>query len=222
MIVDLVGRKTVHIAEGKGSNVLESFALELVRRGGAVANITTVSQDMSPAFKLGVEKNFPEAKIVYDRFHVMKMIGEALDTVRKGEVRANPILKDSCFALLKNEAKLTVKQKAKLEEIKMKQDQPIGFLYDEITHAVYESSPYKNTVIGSEETVKALNEFKRPFYLRLTGVLSEESMQHLQSDSPVQFVILNLNDPPGQTSWLNFLSSKPNCVVMAISPVWPN
>lgn len=71
----------------------------------------------------------------------------------------------------------------------------------------------------SEETVKALNEFKRPFYLRLTGVLSEESMEHLQSDSPVQFVILNLNDPPGQTSWLNFLSSKPNCVVMAISPV---
>ena len=120
MIVDLVQRKTVHIAEGKGSTVLESFAQELVRRGGTVANIVTVSQDMSPSFKLGVEKNFPKAKIVYDRFHVMKMISEALDTVRKGEVRANPVLKDSRFALLKNEAKLTVKQKAKLEEIKMK------------------------------------------------------------------------------------------------------
>ena len=71
----------------------------------------------------------------------------------------------------------------------------------------------------SKETVKALKVFKRPFYLRLSGVLSEESMQHLQADSPVQFVILNLNDPPGQTSWLNFLSSCPNCVVMAISPI---
>ena len=71
----------------------------------------------------------------------------------------------------------------------------------------------------SEETVKALKVFKRPFYLRLSGVLSEESMQHLQADSPVQFVILSLNDPPGETSWLNFLSSCPNCVVMAISPV---
>lgn len=120
MIVDLAQRKTIHIAEGKGSNVLESFALELVRRGGAVDNIITVSQDMSPSFKLGVEKNFPKAKIVYDRFHVMKMISEALDTVRKGEVRANPVLKDSRFALLKNEVNLTVKQKAKLEEIKMK------------------------------------------------------------------------------------------------------
>ena len=120
MIVDLVQRKTVHIAEGKGSIVLESFAVELVRRGGLVANVTTVSQDMSPSFKAGVEKSFPAAKIVYDRFHVMKMITEALDTVRKGEVKANPVLKDSRFALLKNEGNLTVKQKAKLEEIKMK------------------------------------------------------------------------------------------------------
>ncbi len=43
-----------------------------------------------------------------------------------------------------------------LEEISMKQDQPIGFMYDEITQAVYENGPYKNTVIGSEETVKAI------------------------------------------------------------------
>jgi transposase len=120
MIVDLVQRKTVYVAEGKGSNVLELFAKELVMRGGEVAKIKTVSQDMSPAFQAGVEKNFPEAKIVFDRFHVMKMISEALDTVRKTEVRANPVLKDSRFALLKNETNLTAKQKAKLEEIKMK------------------------------------------------------------------------------------------------------
>lgn len=43
-----------------------------------------------------------------------------------------------------------------LEEISMKQDQPIGFLYDEITQTVFESGPYKNTVIGSEESVKAI------------------------------------------------------------------
>jgi transposase len=120
MIVDLVQRKTVFIADGKGSNVLETFAQELVRRGGVVDNITAVSQDMSPAFQAGVEKNFPKAKIVFDRFHVMKMICEALDSVRRSEAGANPVLKLSRFALLKNEANLTVKQRFKLEEIKMK------------------------------------------------------------------------------------------------------
>ncbi|NNM55101.1 MAG: hypothetical protein HKM05_10310 [Spirochaetales bacterium] len=51
--------------------------MELVRRGGAVVTVATVSQDLSPSFKLGVEMNFPQAKIVYDRFHVMKMITKA-------------------------------------------------------------------------------------------------------------------------------------------------
>jgi transposase len=57
---------------------------------------------MSPAFQAGMEKNFPDAQIVFDRFHVMTMISEALDVVRKSAVN------------------LTSKQKAKLEEIKMK------------------------------------------------------------------------------------------------------
>lgn len=43
-----------------------------------------------------------------------------------------------------------------LEEIRMKKDQPIGFLYDEIVRSVYDSSPYENTVIGSSETVSKM------------------------------------------------------------------
>jgi len=43
-----------------------------------------------------------------------------------------------------------------LEEISMKLDQPVGFLYDEIVRLVYESGPYENTVIGSEETVSEM------------------------------------------------------------------
>jgi len=42
-----------------------------------------------------------------------------------------------------------------LEEIRMKQDNPIGFMFDEIVRATYASGPYANTVIGSDETVSA-------------------------------------------------------------------
>lgn len=71
----------------------------------------------------------------------------------------------------------------------------------------------------SEETMKALKAIKRPFYLNLSGALSEKSMRHLATDSPVQFIILAMNESSGQTSWLNFLPSSPNCRVMALGPI---
>lgn len=40
-----------------------------------------------------------------------------------------------------------------LEEMRQKQDNPVGFMYDEIVRRMYASGPYAGTVIGSEETV---------------------------------------------------------------------
>lgn len=43
-----------------------------------------------------------------------------------------------------------------LEEIRMKDDNPHGFLYDRVTRSKLEAGPYANTVIGSAETVSAM------------------------------------------------------------------
>ena len=45
--------------------------------------ITHVVMDMSPAYVAGVQAHFPNAHIVFDLFHIMKLAGEALDAVRK-------------------------------------------------------------------------------------------------------------------------------------------
>lgn len=42
-----------------------------------------------------------------------------------------------------------------LEEIRQKQDNPVGFMYDEIVRRMYASGPYAGTVIGTPETVTA-------------------------------------------------------------------
>ncbi len=123
LFVDLKQRKTVFVTEGKGAETMQAFASELITKKGAPENIRVISQDMSPAFLAGAQSNFPNAKIVYDRFHLMKMVNEALDTVRRSEVMDNPLLKKSRMALLKNESNLTVKQKEKLAEIKMKDEE---------------------------------------------------------------------------------------------------
>ncbi len=70
-------------------------------------------------------------------------------------------LEDMADVLLNSSIDSTEVEKERLvilEEIRQKQDNPIGFLYDEITRAIYESGPYAGTVIGSPETVTELSQ----------------------------------------------------------------
>ena len=57
---------------------------------------------MSPAFIKGVKENLPEAEITFDKFHILKIINEAVDSVRKQEVATNNILKGTKYIWLKN------------------------------------------------------------------------------------------------------------------------
>ena len=65
---------------------------------------------MSPAFIAGVTENLTEAEITFDRFHVMKLIGDAVDEVRRAEVKARPELKGTRYVWTKNQPNLTAKQ----------------------------------------------------------------------------------------------------------------
>lgn len=100
--------------------------------GEAVLNqIVEVSIDLSGNYKSLVNKLLPNATVVADRFHVMKIVNQDLDTARKTLCQANDqtvdpsekarieaALKQSKYALLKPEENLTQRQKAKLEEIR--------------------------------------------------------------------------------------------------------
>ena len=100
--------------------------------GGAVlSQIVEVSIDLSGNYKGLVHKLLPNAVVVADRFHVMKIVNQDLDTARKTLRKANEenpnevekcqietALKQSKYALLKPEENLTQKQKKKLEEIR--------------------------------------------------------------------------------------------------------
>jgi transposase len=117
LFVDLEERRTMFVAEGRDNEVIEDFVEDLVAHDGQADQIKQISCDMSPAFILGVEQNLPEADIVFDRFHVTKVINDAVDKVRKAEVANNPILKNSKYLFLKNRDNLSEWQKQRLEDI---------------------------------------------------------------------------------------------------------
>lgn len=119
LFVDMNERKTLHIAEGKGSDTVKDFADYLIEHNGKPEQIEAVSCDMSPAFIKGVNDNLPNAEITFDKFHILKIINEAVDVVRREEAKTNPLLKKTRYIFLKNEANLTDKQRAKKEELNL-------------------------------------------------------------------------------------------------------
>jgi transposase len=117
LFVDLVKKRTIFIAEGNDQKTVEAFADDLVAHSGNPQAITDVSCDMWPAFIRGVEDNLPNARITFDRFHIMKVINTAVDTVRKQEAKDYVVLKGAKYIFLKNEKNLTAAQRKKREEL---------------------------------------------------------------------------------------------------------
>lgn len=119
LFVDLNKKRVIHISDGKGSNTVESFVEVFESKGGKAANIKEVSCDMSPAFIKGIKENLPEAQITFDKFHILKIINDGVDKVRREEAMNNPLLKGTRYLFLKNDPNLTVKQRQQKEEFCM-------------------------------------------------------------------------------------------------------
>jgi transposase len=100
LFVDIEQRKTLHIAEGKDAATVKAFAAELHAHGGKPDKITDVSCDMSSAFIKGVAENLPNAQVTFDKFHILKIINEAVDAVRREEAKTNPLLKGARYCLI--------------------------------------------------------------------------------------------------------------------------
>jgi transposase len=117
VFVDMEADKTVHVCEGKDAATVASFKDALVERGGAPERIEEVCCDMSPAFIAGIEEQFPQAEITFDKYHVIALAQKALDSVRRTEMKQQPELKGTRFAWLKNVINLTPDQKALLDAL---------------------------------------------------------------------------------------------------------
>jgi transposase len=102
IFVDLDVPRVLFATEGKDSSTVARFAEDLKAHDGDPASITEVCMDMSPAFLKGARESLPEASVTFDKFHVTKIIGEAVDKTRREERAGHPELKGQRYALLRN------------------------------------------------------------------------------------------------------------------------
>jgi transposase len=104
IVLDLETGTVVHVGHGKGGDALTDFWKRLRRCG---AKIEAIATDMSPAYISAVMTHLPEAVLVFDRFHVMKLLNEKLSDLRRELYRMakdgleKDVLKGTRWLLLK-------------------------------------------------------------------------------------------------------------------------
>ena len=132
VVLDLKSGAVVFVGEGKGTEALEPFWKRLNK---SKAKIKAVAMDMSPAYISAVTKHLPEAQIVFDHFHVIKMFNDKLSNFRRALYHKlteehRDVLKGTRWLLLKNPENLdpNKNEQERLQEA-LDLNQPLSTVY---------------------------------------------------------------------------------------------
>jgi transposase len=80
IVLDFDTGAILFVGEGKSAEALEPFWRRL---RASHAEVKAVAMDMSAAYQNAVARNLPRAIVVFDRFHVVKLVNEKLTQLRR-------------------------------------------------------------------------------------------------------------------------------------------
>ena len=133
VVLDLESGRIVFVGENRDAKALDPFWKRL---RCSRARIEAVAMDMSAAYALAVTTHLPEAAIVLDRFHVVKLLNDKLTQLRRQVYRVSTdvlqkeVLKGTRWLLLKNPENLdpTRNEQQRLEEA-LELNRPLATAY---------------------------------------------------------------------------------------------
>ena len=133
VVLDLQSGRIVFVGENRDAKTLDPFWKRLRR---SRCQVEAVAMDMSAAYALAVSTHLPQATIVLDRFHVVKLLNEKLTQLRREAYREvadrlqKKVLKGTRWLLLKNPENLdpTRHEKQRLEEA-LELNRPLATAY---------------------------------------------------------------------------------------------
>jgi len=114
---DVEARKVVFVTEGRDAKTITRFADYLTAHNATPGQVRSVSIDMSPAFISGVTEQLPNARITFDKFHIIAHASAAVDKMRRLEQRTDPSLKGLRWTLLKDRGRLSEEGRADLDAL---------------------------------------------------------------------------------------------------------
>ena len=120
VVRDLESGSVLYVGEGKGSDALIKFSQSLKK---SKCKIEAIAMDMSKAYISWTKNNLPDADIVFDHFHVIKLMNDKIDQVRRRTLKnlddtQKESLKNNRFLFLSNIENLDSKSTDKLEDLR--------------------------------------------------------------------------------------------------------
>jgi len=120
VVADYFSGRVVWMGSNRDKKTLDKFFATMTREQKDA--IEAVAMDMWEPFINRVKHHCPQAKIVFDFFHVAQSFGRVIDKVRRDEYRKatqehRKVLKGSRYLLLKNEENLTDIQRNRLKSV---------------------------------------------------------------------------------------------------------
>lgn len=123
VVLDADTRQVLWVGEGRSRDAVRPFFEWLGPQ--RCAQVQAVAMDMNTAFDLEVRRNCPQARVVYDLFHVIAKYGrEVIDRVRVDEANRlkhdrplRQVVKRARWLLLRNKENVPAQQQPKLDEL---------------------------------------------------------------------------------------------------------
>jgi len=133
VVYDLDKECAIYIGEGKSRESLEDFWKRLKKSG---AQLDAIATDMSPAFIASVLENQVNPVLVFDRFHIVKLLNEELNELRRDlynqetDIEKREVMKGTRWLILKKGSKLREDkhEKERLEEA-LEVNKPLATAY---------------------------------------------------------------------------------------------
>ncbi len=117
LAADAAKRRVLFVTEGREAKTIEALAADLDAHGCPAGQIGSVSIDMSPAFIKGCAEHLPNARITFDKFHIVWHASTAVDKMRRIEQRTDKSLKGMRWSLLKDRSRLKPEAAADLDAL---------------------------------------------------------------------------------------------------------
>lgn len=120
IFTDISTGQIIHAVEGRNEEALRPFLKLLSKKAKRLRGIGI---DMSAAYSSSVRMHLPNVAIIFDRFHVTKLLNETIDKIRRAECEKHQgkegkrVLKGQRFLLLRNFVELEDHQKTSLERL---------------------------------------------------------------------------------------------------------
>ena len=114
IVLDLESGRVLSVADGRGEEALRPFLRRLRR---ARVKLEAIAMDMAAGYLAAVEAVLPKVPVVFDRFHVVKLMNERLDELRRSHFRRSEA---PGRKLVKGVRYLVLMGRAKLEALEQK------------------------------------------------------------------------------------------------------